>query len=90
MVQEIGDQHQIVAAAKIGFEGAAGKHHGGYGDRPEHYAVAETALIDTLRHSLHATFDAETEAAWRETYALIALTMQQAAAEGAIERACPR
>src|ERR1700740_2335193 len=25
MVQEIGDQHQIVAAAKIGFEGAAGK-----------------------------------------------------------------
>ena len=25
MVQEIGDQRQIVAAAKIGFEGAAGK-----------------------------------------------------------------
>src|SRR5260221_4561493 len=25
MVQEIGDQYQIVAAAKIGFEGAAGK-----------------------------------------------------------------
>lgn len=63
-----------------------GKRHGGYGVRAEHYATIETALIETLRESLPATFDAETEAAWRETYALLALTMQQAAAEGAIER----
>src|SRR6201981_3399509 len=32
MVQEIGDQHQIVAAAKIGFEGAAGKQVVGIGN----------------------------------------------------------
>ena len=52
-------------------------------DRVNEHATVETALIDTLRHCLPATFDAETESAWLETYAL---TMQRAAREGAVER----
>ncbi len=46
-----------------------------YGARERHYAAVGNALIETMRGTLGPAFDAETEAAWRAGYAVLAETM---------------
>lgn len=52
--------------------------HTGYGTKKEHYAVVGDSLLATLKESLGKSWTPETEAAWTDTYMLIAGLMQQA------------
>lgn len=63
-----------------------GKRHGGYGVQESHYTAVGAALLWTLEQKLGPDFTSATCAAWSELYSVIALTMQQAASEGAITR----
>jgi hemoglobin-like flavoprotein len=54
-------------------------HHRG-GARPEHYEVAEGALLAALSCVLGATFTTDVERAWRRLYRLIAETMLEGSA----------
>lgn len=58
---------------------ALGRRHAGYGVEDRHYGVVGAALLMTLEAGLGAAFDAETEAAWRACYGLVAATMREAA-----------
>lgn len=57
---------------------ALGRRHVGYGVREEHYATVGAALLWTLDQGLGEAFTAEVEAAWTETYTLLATTMKNA------------
>ncbi|OQA07842.1 MAG: Flavohemoprotein [Bacteroidetes bacterium ADurb.Bin397] len=52
--------------------------HTGYGTKKEHYGAVGDALLATLKESLGKSWTPETEAAWTDTYMLIAGLMQQA------------
>ena len=56
-----------------------GRGHAAFGVRAEQYAPMGEALMETMRDSLGADFDAETEAAWRRAYGLVADRMVAAA-----------
>jgi hemoglobin-like flavoprotein len=59
---------------------ALGRDHVGYGVRDEHYQMVETALMWSLRQTLHARFTADVENAWITLYERVADTMKTAAA----------
>jgi hemoglobin-like flavoprotein len=52
--------------------------HTGYGTKKEHYAAVGDSLLATLKESLGKSWTPETEAAWSDTYTLIADLMQKA------------
>jgi len=58
-----------------------GRHHSGYGVRPEHYATVGDALLWTLQRGLREAFTDEVREAWSAAYSLLSSTMQQAAAD---------
>ena len=60
-----------------------GKRHAGYDVKDEHYDKVGEALIFTLGKGLGDDFTPEVEAAWVETYGLVATTMKDAANEAA-------
>jgi hemoglobin-like flavoprotein len=57
-----------------------GRRHVGYGVMPSHYETVGAALLWTLGQGLGPAFTTEVEAAWTETYTLLAATMKNAAA----------
>jgi hemoglobin-like flavoprotein len=57
-----------------------GRRHVGYGVRPSHYETVGAALLWTLRQGLGVRFTPQVEAAWTQTYTLLANTMKEAAA----------
>ena len=58
-----------------------GQRHGGYGVKPEHYAIVGNALIWTLEKGLGDIWDAQVKAAWVECYTILSEAMINAAAE---------
>jgi hemoglobin-like flavoprotein len=60
-----------------------GARHVKYGVKDEHYDVVGGALLFTLKQGLGAKFTPEVEAAWTETYGLLAGVMKDAAKNGA-------
>ena len=63
-----------------------GKRHGGYGVQDSHYDTVGAALLWALEQELGPAFTPAHKQAWADVYGLIAATMKQAAAEGAIPR----
>jgi len=61
-----------------------GARHGGYGAKPEHYAIVAEALLESLAHGLGATFTPGVRSAWAKVYELLATTMQT----GVVEPKC--
>lgn len=59
---------------------ALGRRHSGYGVESAHYGTVATALIWTLEQGLGEAFTPEVKEAWVAAYALLAKTMQDAAA----------
>lgn len=57
-----------------------GRRHVGYNVEDRHYDVVGAALLYTLAQGLGDDFTPEVEAAWAETYALVATVMKEAAA----------
>jgi hemoglobin-like flavoprotein len=55
-----------------------GRRHVGYGVMPGHYETVGSALLWTLEQGLGAAFTPQVEAAWLETYTLLANTMMEA------------
>ena len=55
-----------------------GARHGAYGVKDEHYDVVGAALLYTLGKGLGEDFTPEAEAAWTETYGLLAGVMKEA------------
>ncbi len=53
--------------------------HVAYGATPEHYDAVGSALIEALSTLLGNAFDAETKAAWSETYNALAAEMVKSA-----------
>ncbi len=64
---------------------ALGQRHVAYGVTDAHYATVGAALVWTLAQGLGEAFTAETEAAWAAAYALLADTMQAAAAPPSLQ-----
>jgi hemoglobin-like flavoprotein len=62
-----------------------GRRHAGYGVENRHYETVGAALLWTLEKGLGEAFTPEVEAAWVAVYTLLATTMQQAAAEVAVQ-----
>ncbi len=62
---------------------ALGVRHVDYGVKDEHYDTVAAALLWTLGKGLGDDFTPEVEAAWTETYLLLAGVMKAAAAEPA-------
>lgn len=60
---------------------ALGRRHRDYGVQPEHYDIVGEALLWTLGKGLGDGFTSEVEAAWTETYDVLARTMMEAAAQ---------
>lgn len=58
-----------------------GRRHVGYDVKDAHYDVVGAALLFTLGKGLGDDFTPEVEAAWTETYGLVATVMKEAAAE---------
>ena len=58
-----------------------GRRHAGYGVLPSHYETVAEALLWTLEQGLGSAFTPEVRAAWAAAYAVLATTMQRAAAE---------
>jgi hypothetical protein len=56
-----------------------GKRHAGYGVAASHYDTVGAALLWTLGQGLGPAFTPEVEAAWTETYGLLAGVMKKAA-----------
>jgi hemoglobin-like flavoprotein len=56
-----------------------GKRHAGYGVAASHYDTVGAALLWTLGQGLGPAFTHEVEAAWTETYGLLAGVMKKAA-----------
>lgn len=69
---------EIVSAVQ-----ALGRRHRGYGVKAAHYQSVGAALLWTLGQGLGPDFTPEVEAAWAETYGLLATVMQEAAASDA-------
>lgn len=59
---------------------ALGRDHLAYGVRDEHYQMVETALMWSLRQTLHERFTPDVENAWIKLYDRVADTMKAAAA----------
>ena len=57
-----------------------GVRHVGYGVKPEDYAAVGEALLWTLKTGLGDDFTDDVEAAWTETYTVLASVMTDAAA----------
>lgn len=86
-------KHKLVATIGVAVEGLdrletlapfvrdLGRRHVGYGAQAAHYATVGTALLATLEQTLGSNFTPEVREAWRETYTLLANTMQDAAAQ---------
>lgn len=55
-----------------------GARHQGYNVKEEHYDVVGAALLYTLGKGLGDEFTPETEAAWTETYGILAGVMKEA------------
>jgi hemoglobin-like flavoprotein len=55
---------------------ALGERHRAYGVKPEHFPVAETALLGALEETLGEEFDGESRAAWTQTIQCLAIAMQ--------------
>ncbi len=60
---------------------ALGRRHVDYGATAKHYEAVGAALLWTLRQGLGDAWSEPAEAAWRDAYALVSQTMQDAAAE---------
>jgi len=60
-----------------------GRRHAGYGVTDSHYGSVGAALLWTLERGLGPAWTAETAAAWREAYGLLAGVMRRAASEAA-------
>ena len=58
-----------------------GVRHGGYGVRTRHFNAAREALIGALAEHLGERWSADTEAAWRRAYNLVAELMMAAATD---------
>ena len=58
-----------------------GKRHIGYGVQDRHYDTVAAALLWTLEQGLGDLFTSEVNDAWTATYAVLAGTMKDAAAE---------
>ncbi len=58
-----------------------GRRHRGYGVQDRHYETVGNALLWTLKTGLGKGFTAETEAAWKEVYAVLSETMRSAGAK---------
>lgn len=56
-----------------------GRRHVDYGVKPEHYDTVGAALLWTLGQGLGDGFTSEVEAAWTETYTILAGVMKEAA-----------
>ena len=56
-----------------------GRRHVDYGVKPEHYDTVGAALLWTLGQGLGDGFTSEVEAAWTETYTILASVMKEAA-----------
>ena len=61
-----------------------GSRHTGYGVKDGHYATVGAALLDTLAAGLAEAFTPEAREAWAETYALLAETMKNGAAQAGL------
>ncbi len=59
---------------------ALGRRHAGYGVPASSYDTVAAALLWTLSQGLGDAFTPEIEAAWTETYTILATVMKQAAA----------
>jgi len=59
---------------------ALGRRHAGYGVPESSYDTVAAALLWTLSQGLGDAFTPEVEAAWTETYTILATVMKQAAA----------
>ncbi len=57
-----------------------GRRHAGYGVQPAHYDMVGAALLWTLGQGLGAGFTPDVEAAWTQTYTILATVMKDAAA----------
>jgi methyl-accepting chemotaxis protein len=66
-----------------------GKRHAAYGVMPEHFEVAEEALLFALEHALIDVWTSELESAWRAGYRFFATTMQAGAIPCTAVPACP-
>ena len=56
-----------------------GRRHVNYGVEPEHYDTVGAALLWTLEQGLGDGFTSDVEAAWTETYTILANVMKEAA-----------
>ena len=59
-----------------------GRRHAGYGVKDPHYSTVGVALVDTLAAGLGDGFTPAVQEAWAATYAVIAETMKNGAAQG--------
>ena len=57
-----------------------GRRYAGYGVKDHHYATVGAALLWTLAQGLGAEFTPKAKVAWATIYAVLALTMREAAA----------
>lgn len=67
-------------SAIVGGVKEMGKRHAGYGVKDEHYDTVAAALLWTLEKGLGDAYTPEVEAAWTETYTLLAGAMKEGAA----------
>jgi hemoglobin-like flavoprotein len=56
-----------------------GRRHVSYGVMPAHFDTVGSALLWTLKQGLGPAFTSDVEAAWTQTYVLLATTMKEAA-----------
>jgi hemoglobin-like flavoprotein len=63
-----------------------GKRHGGYGVEHRHYEMVREALLWALDQRLDGGLSLDARAAWTLLFNLMAAAMEQAAAEGIIDR----
>jgi nitric oxide dioxygenase len=77
MIVQAAEQQEDVSQALY----LLGKRHAMYGVLPEHYALFETVLLETLSSSLGEHFTPAMRQAWIETYESVSAAMQKAATE---------
>jgi NAD(P)H-flavin reductase len=68
-----------------GFLAGLGRDHRKFGVRPAHYEGLGRALLAALKHFLGPEWTPEVEAAWRDAYAHVAVTMLGAARDAALD-----
>jgi NAD(P)H-flavin reductase/hemoglobin-like flavoprotein len=68
-----------------GFLAGLGRDHRKFGVKPAHYEGLGRALLAALKHFLGPEWTPEVEAAWRDAYAHVAVTMLGAAREAALD-----